>query len=502
MSRQWSAQQRAIFEWFAHGQGNLVVRARAGTGKTTTIIEGGRYAPERVILYSAFGKKNAEDLDDMLKLVNPNATAATWHSVGFRIVRRMWERVRPENLPRERGHRAASLANMACGDQTPDPILRMVARLCSLGREMAPFATSGLELAQIAWDFDCIPDEEWEDLGWGASEVCAAAFQAMVLAKKRPLDGIIDFPDQVYLPLANGWARPMYDLVVVDEAQDLNVSQLELARRVARGRIAVVGDDRQAIYKFRGADSGSLDRLKRELRCTELGLTVTYRCGRAIVEEARALVPDYSAAATNPLGEVREIPQDRLLETVRVGDAILSRKNAPLIGWCLKLLKRGIAARVEGRDVATKLRTLVRELAKGRAQNSVPEFLSKLAAWEQRETARALASGEAGAGRAEQVHDHAEALRHLSEGVSGIPEMTARIEQIFTDLAASRCVILSSVHKAKGLEWVRVFLLDETFRTGDEEDNIRYVAITRAKETLVKVYNPDSRQDAQKAKAA
>lgn len=52
----WSDQQESIFEWFQSGRGNLVVRARAGTGKTTTIIEGIKRARERNILLAAFNK--------------------------------------------------------------------------------------------------------------------------------------------------------------------------------------------------------------------------------------------------------------------------------------------------------------------------------------------------------------------------------------------------------------------------------------------------------------
>jgi superfamily I DNA/RNA helicase len=65
--------------------------------------------------------------------------------------------------------------------------------------------------------------------------------------------------------------------------------------------------------------------------------------------------------------------------------------------------------------------------------------------------------------------------------------LLARLDNIFAPEAhADRdFVVLSSVHKAKGLERDRVWLLEESFRrSGGEEDNIRYVAITRAKRDL------------------
>ena len=69
------------------------------------------------------------------------------------------------------------------------------------------------------------------------------------------------------------------------------------------------------------------------------------------------------------------------------------------------------------------------------------------------------------------------------ETVAGV---IARVEEIFTDSRDNQCIKLSSVHKAKGLEASRVFVLAFTLRdTSPEEMNIQYVAITRAKDVLV-----------------
>jgi len=60
--REWSVQQRAIFEAFRSAPGHVLVRARAGTGKTTTILEALQYAPESKILLGAFNKQIADEL--------------------------------------------------------------------------------------------------------------------------------------------------------------------------------------------------------------------------------------------------------------------------------------------------------------------------------------------------------------------------------------------------------------------------------------------------------
>jgi ATP-dependent DNA helicase UvrD/PcrA len=59
----------------------------------------------------------------------------------------------------------------------------------------------------------------------------------------------------------NRWMRKTFDRVVVDEAQDMNACQLELAEGVCKGGLVAVGDSHQAIFGFAGADSGSLGRL-------------------------------------------------------------------------------------------------------------------------------------------------------------------------------------------------------------------------------------------------
>jgi superfamily I DNA/RNA helicase len=76
-----------------------------------------------------------------------------------------------------------------------------------------------------------------------------------------------------------------------------------------------------------------------------------------------------------------------------------------------------------------------------------------------------------------------------------VKELTARISELFTDIAEQgpgAFIICSSVHRSKGLERDNVFLLEDTFlsrRSTGEEANIRYVAITRAKKTLLWVTN-------------
>lgn len=415
--RTWSAQQDAIFGWFERGSGHLVVRARAGCGKTTTIVEGVNRAPERSILLCAFNKRIAEELT--ARVTNPAGRVQTLHSVGFAAVTRYWEGIRVC----KNNERALTLTERVSGPRVPDAIKKLVTKLHTKGREIVPHALLASDLVDLAYAFECEPDEDWQAEGWTVERVCEGAVRAMKLAaSEKPLATGIDFADMIFLPVRNRWLTPRYDLVVVDEAQDMTVAQLEIARGVARGRICVVGDDRQAIYGFRGADAGSLDRLKGELEAAELGLTTTYRCGRTIVAEAATIVPDFAAGATNPEGSILGLAPSKLTDAAQLGDFVLSRANAPLVATAMSLLRAGKRTRVAGRDIGAGLRALVRKISK--SARSVPEFLERLAGWEEREITRAIKAKREE--KVEAIQDQADMLRNLADDAHNLAEIEGR----------------------------------------------------------------------------
>jgi superfamily I DNA/RNA helicase len=496
-TKTWSGQQDEIFGWFETGRDmfaqhdrnpNLVVRARAGTGKTTTILEGINRAPEKNIVLCAFNKRIADEL--ATRITNPNAKAQTLHSLGFALVRKFWTGVRVG----QGSERADSLAEKVCGVRAPDVVKRLVSKLHSKGREIAPHACAFGDLTELLYQFECEPDETWVKSGFDAAYVEKKALEAMELAASRkPVDTGIDFADMIFLPVRNGWMHRFAGLVVIDEAQDMTVAQLEIALGIVveGGRIAVVGDDRQAMYGFRGADSNSLDRLKTELRAIELPLTCTYRCGLNIVTEAARLVPDFTGAATH-IGCLKSMFQDEMLNFVVPGDFILSRTNAPLVSTAFALLRMGRRARIAGRDIGAGLKTLIRKLGKG--CKDVDCLISKIQIWQEREVRKfAIAKREA---QIDKVNDQAETLMVICEEANSIADVEARIDGLFTDdgLGQAGVITCSSVHRAKGLEADTVYLLDYTLYprgVTQEEQNIEYVAITRAKHTFIRVSKSD-----------
>jgi DNA helicase-2/ATP-dependent DNA helicase PcrA len=467
-SLQWSEEQSDIFWWFHEGTGNLVVEAYAGTGKTTTIKQAFEHALESHMLYAVFNKKNQREAE--AKITDHRVDVKTLHSVGFRFIKGMWPNAKPDDEVE------SDRAKSCLRDGSPKDIAALC-RLVAFVKNMCihPHVSDIQRIIQeqdIQWTRDA-------DLLWVKAE------EVLNLSKERDKAGRISFNDMVWLPVAMDWVKPRYDLVVIDEAQDMNLPQLTMAMRASRGRIVVVGDSRQAIYGFRGAVQNAMAMMKVKLKAHTLSLTTTYRCPKSVVAVAQETVPAYKAAPTAPEGKVESINEAKMHATIKVGDAILSRLNAPLMPTALSLLRKDIPARIEGRDIGKQLVGMVKSM---RAK-SVPHFIEKVETWQAKQIQR-LEGTKNSDKKLEQVADVAATLKALAEGATSVGDIERRITNLFqdTDENSAPAVVLSSVHKAKGLEWGRVFLLSETFRNKTvEEQNIYYVAVTRAMKELYMV---------------
>jgi superfamily I DNA/RNA helicase len=135
---------------------------------------------------------------------------------------------------------------------------------------------------------------------------------------------------------------------------------------------------------------------------------------------------------------------------------------------------------------------------------SVEDLLNKIGLWEAREVARLemLLVGSTDQrqrtveSKIEAIRDQASMLISLADGADSVNHVEDRIDALFKDdgMGIAGMVTCSSVHKAKGLEADRVFVLQDTMKHHNQEElNIQYVAITRAKHELV--YVVDDRKE-------
>jgi len=473
---EWSKYQTEIFREVRESSRDLVVQARAGTGKTTTAL--GMIDcidPSQSVIFVAFNKSIQLELE---RRAPAHIEVRTLHSVGFGSLRYAVRSVKVDqnktrDLARETCPAHLRELNRWGRREAPRELVAGVCRLVGLCKNLM---NSPNEILRTAAEFLIDLDCEDEDIIRWTTDLLAACRQQV---------NVVDFDDMIWLPSQIGAMPRAFDVVIVDEAQDVNPAQLWLIRQMLRrgGRLIAVGDDRQAIYRFRGAGGGVLGHLASEFDAIELPLPLTYRCPKAVVRLAQEVVPDYEAHESNPEGLIQSRSMDQAIAAAQPGEAILSRTNAPLVGACLALLRRGVPAFVAGRDIGGQLCGLIR---KSKATEIEP-LLDWLVEWEEAEVRR-LHRMDAPEASYDLVHDRARSIEVLAEGETDVESLICKIERMFEEVNGNtgRAVICSTVHKAKGLEWPSTYLIADTFRKGrnTDEDNIWYVAVTRTSHNL------------------
>lgn len=468
--REWSDNQKVIFEDVASGTGNTQVDSYAGTGKSTTIVESFYHMkPGTSALMCAFAKVNQIDLE---KKAPATVSPLTFHGLGNRAVRRAFPNM--SKVIDDKGEKLEGFIRAERGDDAETTELRFnLSKAVQLCKGYLALTPEGI---------DPILDRHEID-------TCGESREGFITSIMRVLNGCkndtsrIDFDDMIFFPNVHNIKLDQYGMVFIDEAQDLNLAQINIALNSCQpnGRVVSVGDERQAIYSFRGADSNAIQNIVDRCNSKRLSLSVTYRCAKSIVAMANQVVPELEAAPSSPEGMVDYIPESHIEKLVRPGDFILSRTNAPLIGMCLAMLKAHIPANIQGRDLGKSLLSMIK---KSKARD-VDSFLGWLGEWRNLEVDRLVKAKR----DSSVVEDKAECLRVLCEGAKEVSELKSNIDKLFYDGDDKNRVILSTTHKAKGLERDRVFMLSKTYKRGKstEEDNLWYVACTRAKSELYMV---------------
>lgn len=502
-----SPQQSDVFEFVAHGRGSAFVEAVAGAGKTTTLVEACKLMNGSVA-FAAYNKKIADEIREKVsKLGMGNRVrVGTFHSFGFNAWRRAYPQVQagPEAANTKSDMIRDFLLGRHGGDVLADArvskLYPMVAKLVSLAKQRA-IGIHGIITDESLWydivdHFDLAYElEDERDVEFAITMAMDALQQSIHLAPE-----IIDFDDMIFMPIYSGIRMWENDWLIVDEAQDTNPARRALARKMLRrnGRSIWVGDRHQAIYGFTGADNDAVDLIIKGFSCQSFPLTVTYRCPKAVVAEANKVVSHIHAHESAPEGAVTSIDTyDNALKTnLRADDAILCRNTRPLVEMAFQLIRRRVPCHVEGRDIGAGLLKLVNRWQ----VSDLGALRDHLAKFLERETGKLIAKGKEQ--QAEALTDRVETIYALADNAQSVDELRTSIATMFQDSdgQARPTLTLSTVHKSKGREWERVFILgrDELMPSPyarqdwqqAQEMNLIYVAVTRAKDHLVFVPLP------------
>lgn len=527
----WSPFQNAIFEAVENTNNSLIIEAVAGSGKTTTIVEAIKHVPSnQSVCFLAFNKGIADELKR--RVTSPNARCMTLHAAGFSAWRKQlagesWnckvnsnktrgivdellqdkrDRFRyggqlPKLIALAKGNGIVPIST--CEDTGEPHKLTVVNYAHKDGGGVISYSCEDCgrpsEKCRIKGYVGLIDDDNqvWEDMIDFYDldrDAISLDIARRVLAHSISIATMeIDFDDQLYMPIISGAPFDKYDVIFLDESQDVNGIQIEIVDRMRKpsSRVIAVGDPNQAIYGFRGALADSMENIKKRFRCRSLPLSVSYRCPKAVVKRAQKYVPHIQSHESAPEGLVTETVAAWPLNLFKASDAILCRNTAPLISAAFMLIRNKISCRVLGRDIGQGLIALVKKM---KAAN-IADLVKKLRNYRIKQLQRYLARGEED--KIASLDDKLDTLYIFIEevGIDGsIETLINDIQSLFTDIETVQVLTLATIHKSKGLEWERVFILDaQTLMPSpyarkswqkQQEINLMYVAATRSKDTL------------------
>jgi superfamily I DNA/RNA helicase len=294
-------QRRAVLKT----DGPVLILAGAGSGKTRTLVhrlahllQHEKVDPSRVVMVT-FTNKAALEMRERARAFAPDdakrVTISTFHSLGVRILREYGERI---GLPKRfaiysAGDQLGALRT-ACAEITVADDSFDMKRVM---RQISDWKTRG------AGPADAVKHVAAQQATGNRSDdyavLCADAYGRY--EETLCACGAVDFDDLLLLTVKllraeeevrqALWKRWHY--FMIDEYQDTNAVQLEMARVLAgpRRNLCVVGDDDQSIYAFRGADVGNILEFERHFPgAAVIKLEQNYRSTQRILAAANAVI--------------------------------------------------------------------------------------------------------------------------------------------------------------------------------------------------------------------
>jgi superfamily I DNA/RNA helicase len=471
MSKVWSPYSLALYDTWRDTDNNIIVQACPGAGKTTNIEHICRelIKPGEKTAYLAFGAALVKEAKERLP-EHMSSNIMTLNGLGHRAIMKEFGKVKLDN----------------------DKVFKISRDICKQGRletrteynERLGEINKGVGLAKVN---TCDSEEDFVEL----CDTYDVTFHPglyydlqAILQRNDNMTDVIDFNDQLRFPVLFGLPMPQFDNILCDEVQDFSRLQLQMLKSIY-GRFGFVGDKHQGIFGFRGAMSDSMETIKYNFDCVELPLKLSYRCSKAVVAEAAKLFPDIEALESAPDGSVT-IGQNGAQLTNK--DMVLCRLNSPLITYAYALLRSGVPCYVKGRVIGSGLTKLINKLQ----CNTVAQLIDSLEQWRTTEVYKAILKGNEL--KASQINDRATSIEVFTaqcRTTDNVECVTKKIEALFDN---GNGVMLSTVHKAKGLEADNAYILQSDLMPlqwatkpweREQEQHIKYVAITRARHNLI-----------------
>jgi superfamily I DNA/RNA helicase len=478
----WSKYQNRIFEEYNNTNRHISIQAVAGAGKTSTVLHLAKLTPQyKKIVFLAFNKSISEEIK---KKAPSNVEVATVHSMAYRMLR--------YNHPKK--YRVNEIKSWVIAKEK----LRLSEFLKKDSKKMNAYLFILSRIVDLYRMNDCVNIEDMVRVveQYNVPILSNEINDSMELINHLKTyntssyhkDFMIDFTDMIWLlkELVDTSKYLKYDVVIIDEAQDINSLQRWFVQSICKknGRIVSVGDFSQSIYSFQGASKDNFKILQNLPNTTKLPLSVCYRCGKNIVKEAQKVFNHIEYFDKSEDGIVR----DGYLNEVREGDMVICRNNLPLIESWLELIKMNKKAIIWGKDYGKGLTRICQKIV-DLNNDQVEEYFSSIVEEKIKDK-----KGNTKHQSVIELRERISILKILKNKFKTFNGVLDILDGMFDESKSRDAVVMSTIHKAKGSERDRVFFLypelipseyAETEMEKYGEKCILYVGITRAIKELV-----------------
>ena len=510
MSFELSEYQKQIKEYFIKNPyNNMAIEALAGSGKTSTALMLTNLTKTSDV-YVAFNKSIQMEMKE--KLQNPKTKCYTMHGLALSVIRYNLEKInkQPEldnfkihkiidELFEDEYKNNKKLNTQEYKDYIKDNYITLyniirLKNIEALHSDNIEWICDELGVFQSTSEF--IAHTPNEMLNW----IERIDNMSLNIFEEK---NIIDFTDMLYITLkkiqVGDWNIPYWLLftnIYYDEFQDASLLHQKLIKYFKRsnGRFILIYDKNQAIYGFAGADCRATDNVDRMFAPIEhFKLPINYRCGSDILKYVnRNFNVGILSRPNANLGNVLRIDESALKNKVQPNDFIIGRKNQQLISTALDLVKSGIRIYLSDKELVGKIIKTI----KSTKQKTVKDLLyycnNVLKKYNELKESEKLKFNK------EDVDLTLILIKHFCNGsdnnlLYSTDKFINYIQNMINVENPDGCVRIMSIHKSKGLESDNVFVLNEgrvfseLGRSKDmvqQERNLSYVALTRAKENL------------------
>jgi len=428
----------------------VIVNAVAGSGKTATLMH--LATKYKKGIYLAFNKAIVKDVIPKLPL---GWTCKTFNAFGLGMVKQHYPYAKVDFLKYSRNNYSHPNANVLVSKH-----------MCMNGN-----------ISETSWKTTCDRFKISHSYIKEAQEL---------LARGQEDTNVISGDDMLQYPIENGWKSNKYEIVLIDECQDLNPQQIEFLTCIPTERIVFVGDINQAIYGFRGSDPYAMDKIRDHYNPTDYELTETFRCPQEILTTVKHIVPNIFSKKTNG-----QVIIEGNMSNIEYPDEcfIISRTNSNLVRLAYKFIQENKHFSIGGTFI-TQLKKDLNKVFNG--CTSLTEMQENVVTQYEREITRAKGNKWS----ITSIENKYDSLLAIIKIATNPEDIHVFVKNLAMHSDSASCRKLMTIHAAKGLETPTVFFINSDScayfkeKAGTEwekqqEDNLYYVACTRALKTLV-----------------